>query len=222
MKVVSMDSPLKISIKSVPMVARRNASDVLIKVIALHANHRAKVKTGEHVFIIGAGAIGLLAAQVAMVYGAIPIVMDIEEERLKVARVIGVQYTLNPAQGKVVYQVHKITKGRMAEVVIEASGSQGAIYGMFDYVAYAGRIALVGWTNGEIPLPTAVITKKELDVVGSRTSAGEFDEAVYLIQSKQVKVDSLISHMVTLDDIPNAIEKIAAHPGKFMKVVAVR
>jgi L-gulonate 5-dehydrogenase len=189
--------------------------------IALHANHQAKVKTGEHVLIIGAGAIGLLAAQVAQVYGAIPIVMDIEKARLKLARAIGVPYTLQPGEGNVVEQVQEITHGRMAEAVIEASGAKSAIYSIFDYVSYAGRIVLVGWPKGETPLDTAVITKKELTVAGSRNSVGEFAEATQLIHSKQVQLEPLISRVVTLEGIPDAVESIASHPDKFMKVVAV-
>ncbi|MBU2703382.1 2-desacetyl-2-hydroxyethyl bacteriochlorophyllide A dehydrogenase [Sporomusaceae bacterium BoRhaA] len=189
--------------------------------IALHANHQAKVKTREHVLIIGAGTIGLLAAQVAQVYGAIPIVMDIEKERLKLARAIGMPYTLQPGEGNVIEQVQEITHGRMAEAVIEASGAKSAIYSIFDYVSYAGRIVLVGWPKGETPLATAVITKKELTVAGSRNSVGEFAEATQLIQSKQVQLEPLISRVVTLEGIPDAVESIASHPDKFMKVVAV-
>ena len=189
--------------------------------IALHANHRPKVKAGEHVLIIGAGAIGLLAAQVAISYGAFPIVMDLVEERLELARSLCVQHTVNPVKDQAAEKIKKITNGRMAEVVIEASGSKAAIQSLFDYVAYAGRIALVGWPNSEIPLNTAMITKKELDIVGSRTSAGEFAEAIELIKDKKVVVDPLISKIVTLDEIPAAVIDIAKHPDKFIKVVAV-
>jgi 2-desacetyl-2-hydroxyethyl bacteriochlorophyllide A dehydrogenase len=189
--------------------------------IALHANHRAKVKNNEHVLIIGAGAIGLLAAQVAMVYGAVPIIMDLVDERLQLASALGVKHTINPVKEDAVEKIKKVTNGRMAEVVIEASGSKVAIQSMFNYVSYAGRIALVGWPNTDIPLATSMITKKELDVVGSRTSAGEFDEAIELIKNKKVAVDPLISAVVALNDIPGTVENIAKHPEKFVKVVAV-
>jgi 2-desacetyl-2-hydroxyethyl bacteriochlorophyllide A dehydrogenase len=189
--------------------------------IALHANHRARVKEGEHVLIIGAGAIGLLSAQVAMVYGAIPVVVDVEVTRLQLAKEIGIPHTLHPVQGNVIQGLSAITKGRMAEVVIEASGANGAVHGMFDYASAAGRIALVGWVNGETPLPTAVITKKELDIVGSRSSVNEFPEAIALLQNKQVQVDKIISRVVSFDEIPDAIMNMAGFPDQFVKVVAV-
>jgi len=189
--------------------------------IALHSIHRPKVKAGEHVLIIGAGPIGLLAAQVANVYGAVPIVMDLVEERLDLAKALGVKHTINISREDAVQTISAITNGRMAEVVIEESGAKAAIQGAIEYVSFAGRIALVGWPNTEIPLPTAMITKKELDIVGSRTSAGEFAEATELIYNKKINVDALISQVVTLDEVPSAVQQIAKHPDQFMKVVAV-
>lgn len=189
--------------------------------IALHSIHRPKVAAGEHVLLIGAGPIGLLAAQVANVYGATPIVMDLVDERLELAKTLGVKHTINITKENTIEKIKEITNGRMVEVVIEASGAKAAIQSALDYVSFAGRIALVGWPNTEIPLPTALITKKELDIVGSRTSAGEFEEATELIYNKRINVDALISKVVTLDEVPSAVQQIAKHPDQFMKVVAV-
>jgi 2-desacetyl-2-hydroxyethyl bacteriochlorophyllide A dehydrogenase len=189
--------------------------------IALHSIHRPRVAAGEHVLLIGAGPIGLLAAQVANVYGATPIVMDLVDERLELAKTLGVKHTINITKENALEKIKEITNGRMVEVVIEASGAKAAIQSALDYVSFAGRIALVGWPNTEIPLPTALITKKELDIVGSRTSAGEFEEATELIYNKRINVDALISKVVTLDEVPSAVEQIAKHPDQFMKVVAV-
>ncbi|HWR44481.1 zinc-binding alcohol dehydrogenase family protein [Sporomusa sp.] len=189
--------------------------------IALHSIHRPRVIAGEHVLLIGAGPIGLLAAQVANVYGATPIVMDLVDERLELAKTLGVKHTINITKENAVETIRKITNGRMVEVVVEASGAKAAIQSVIDYVSFAGRIALVGWPNSEIPLPTAMITKKELNIVGSRTSVGEFKEATELIYDKKINVDPLISKVVTLDEVPSVLQQIAEHPDKFMKVVAV-
>lgn len=189
--------------------------------IALHSVHRPKLKNGEHVLIIGAGPIGLLAAQVANVYGATPIVMDLVDERLELAKGLGVKHVVNPTKQIAADVIKDITNGRMAEVVVEASGAKAAIQSIFDYVSFAGRVALVGWPNTEIPLNTAMVTKKELDIVGSRTSVGEFQEAIELIYHNKVKVDPLISNVITLDEVPEAVRQLAEHPEKFMKVVAV-
>lgn len=189
--------------------------------ISIHAIHRGKVKKGEHVVINGSGPIGLLAAQYAMAIGAIPIVSDPVQERLDYAREIGITYTVNPATEKAVEKIKEYTNGRMAEVIIEASGNAMAIRSSIDYVAYSGRIVLVGWPKKEIELPTAMFTKKELDVVGSRNSYQEFPESIELIASGKVKVESVISNVIQFNEIPEYVKDIAQHPGNYLKVIAI-
>ncbi|MDF2522420.1 MAG: theronine dehydrogenase-like Zn-dependent dehydrogenase [Clostridiales bacterium] len=189
--------------------------------IALHSNHMPGVKKGEHVVITGSGTIGLLAAQVAMVLGAFPIVIDLVDERLELAKNLGIKTVINPMKDNAIEKIKEFTNGRMGEVVIEASGAKAAIQSAFDYVSYAGRICLVGWPNADIPIPTAMITKKELTVVGSRTSVREFKEAIDLIYHKTVSIDPIITKVVTFEEIPQVVEDISKNPDKFLKVLAV-
>lgn len=57
--------------------------------IALHGLHRTQLKKGEHIAVIGAGTIGLMAALAALSYGAVPILLDIVPERLELAKKLG-------------------------------------------------------------------------------------------------------------------------------------
>lgn len=189
--------------------------------IALHSLHRSRVKEGEHVVICGAGPIGVMAGLVAQVYGAEPILIDPVQSRLDFAKNQGIKYTVNPVSENAVEVIKEITKGRMAEAVIEASGANASIKSMMDYASYAGRISLVGWPKGEISILTSMITKKELDIVGSRTSSGEFQEALELISSKKVDVKPFISSIVPLEGVPEALVDLSEHPDKYMKIVAV-
>jgi 2-desacetyl-2-hydroxyethyl bacteriochlorophyllide A dehydrogenase len=190
-------------------------------VIAMHAIQQAQTRAGEHVVISGAGQIGLLAAQYALTIGAIPVVVDPVDERLALAGNLGVVHTINPASSDALAEIKTITKGRMAEVVIEASGDARAIRGAIDYVAYAGRISLVGWPKGEIALPTALITKKELTVRGSRNSVGQFPESLRLISEGKIDVAALLTKSVSLDDTPATVVDIAAHPERYLKVTCL-
>jgi len=190
-------------------------------VIAMHAIKQSATKAGEHVVITGAGQIGLLAAQYALTIGAIPVVVDPVDERLALARTLGVINTINPLNSDVVAEVKTITNGRMAEVVIEASGDARAIRGAIDYVAYAGRISLVGWPKSDIPLPTALFTKKELTIRGSRNSVGQFPESLRLISEGKVNVKALLTKTVSIDDAPATVVDIAEHPERYLKVTCM-
>ncbi len=189
--------------------------------ISVHAVKRARVVRAEHLAVTGAGPIGLLAALYAQVIGAVPIVIDPLDERLAAARALGIPFAINPAQESAVDRIREITGGRMAEAVIEASGSGAAIRSSIDYAAYSGRIALVGWPKADVSLPTAMFTKKELDVVGSRNSRGDFAESIELVATGRIDVTAMITRTVPFKDAPDAVQEIAARPEKFMKVVTL-
>ena len=190
-------------------------------VIAMHAVKQAEVKAGEHVAITGAGQIGLLAAQYALTLGALPIVVDPVDERLALATRLGVPHVINPVSQDAVAQIKAITKARMAEAAIEASGAASAIRAMVDYVAYAGRIALVGWPKSDIPMPTALFTKKELTIRGSRNSVGQFPESLRLIAEGKVDVAALLTKTVSLEETPATVVDIAEHPERYLKVTCL-
>ena len=189
--------------------------------ISVHAVKRARLAEGEHLAVAGVGPIGLLAAQYALVIGAVPMVIDPLEERLALARTLGIPFGINPVEENAVDRVREITGGRMAEAVVEASGSDDAIRSSIDYVAYSGRIALVGWPKREVSLPTALFTKKELDVMGSRNSRHAFAESIALVAGGKIDVASLVTRTVSFDEAPAAVREIAAYPERFMKVVAL-
>ena len=190
-------------------------------VISMHAVTQPETKAGEHVVITGCGPIGLLAAQYALTIGAIPIVVDPVDERLALAKTLGVPHTVNPVTSDAVKEISDLTNGRMAEVVIEASGDARAIRGAIDYVSFAGRVSLVGWPKNEIPLPTALFTKKELTIVGSRNSVGAFPESLRLIAENKVDVAALVTKTVSLEEIPETVADISEHPERYLKVIGL-
>lgn len=186
--------------------------------IALHGIHRLNLKAGEHIAINGAGPIGLLAAMVALHYGAEPIMIDLVKERLDFAKSLGVRYTINLREEDLVEKVNEYTNGRMAECVMEASGTNSAIRATLDIVSHAGRIALTGWPKQETPIPTDIITRKEVDVRGARTSAGEFPEAIDLIYHQKVDARRILTKVISIDEAPETIRDIEKNPGNYMKV----
>jgi L-gulonate 5-dehydrogenase len=190
-------------------------------VISMHAIQQAETKAGQHVVITGAGQIGLLAAQYAIAIGAVPIVVDPVDERLALARTLGVIHTVNPVTTDSVEDIKRITHDRMAEVVIEASGDARAIRNAIDYVSYAGHISLVGWPKSDIPLPTGLFTKKELTIRGSRNSVGQFPESLRLISEGKINVAALLTKTVSMEETPATVADIAEHPDRYLKVTCL-
>lgn len=187
--------------------------------ISLHGIHRGGLKRGEYCVIIGAGPIGLVAGLAAQAYGAHAILLDLVEERLEFAKTIGIEYAINSGKEDPVERIAEITNGEMAQLVMECSGANAAIRSTLDYVSNAGRITLTGWPKKETSIPTDVITKKEIDIRGARTSAGEFEEALDLIYTKKVDMNKILTKVISLDEVPNTIVDIEKNPGDYMKVV---
>ena len=187
--------------------------------ISLHGIHRGSLKAGEYCAIYGAGPIGLVAGMAAQAYGAHAIVIDLVQERLDFAKSVGIEHVINSGKEDPVARVAEITGGMMAQLVMECTGANVCIRGTLDLVCNAGRVTLTGWPKGETSLPTDVITKKEIDIRGARTSAGEFQEALELIASKRVDMRRILTKTVTMDEAPAAIIDIEKNPGDYMKVV---
>lgn len=186
--------------------------------IALHGLHRLQLKAGEHIAISGAGPIGLLAAMAAIHYGAEPILIDLVEERLEFAKTLGVKYVVNLKTDDLLSKIEEYTNGRMCECVMEASGANAAIRSALDIVCHAGRIIFTGWPKKETLIPTDMITRKEIDIRGARTSAGEFEEAIDLICNNKVDVRKILTKVITVDEAPETIRDIEKNPGNYLKV----
>lgn len=189
--------------------------------IALHGVHRLKLKAGEFIAISGAGPIGMLVAMVALAYDAHPILIDLVEERLEFARSLGVKYTVNLKTDNLVEKISEYTNGKMVQCALEASGANSAIRATLDIICQAGRIAFTGWPHKETSLPTDMITRKELDLLGARNAYHEFEEAVELIYSGKVDARRILTKVVTVDEAPATVRDISENPGNCMKVNVV-
>lgn len=187
--------------------------------ISLHGVHRGGCREGEYCAIIGAGPIGLVAGLVAQAYGGHGILMDLVQERLDFAKSLGIEYVINSGKEDAAKRIAEITGGTMAQQIMECSGANGAIRSTLDYVSNAGRITLTGWPKKETLIPTDMITKKEIDIRGARTSAGEFEEALDLIRTKRVDMNQILTKVIPIREVPETIKDIEKNPGNYMKVV---
>lgn len=187
--------------------------------ISLHGVHRGALKAGEFCAIYGAGPIGLLAAMIAEAYGAHAILIDVVQERLDFGKELGVEYIINSSKENPAEKIAEITNGMMAQLVMECTGANVCIRNTLDLVSNAGRITFTGWPKSETSLPTDVITKKEIDIRGARTSAGEFEEAIDLIVSGRVDVKKILTKVISVEEAADTIIDIEKNPGNYMKVV---
>lgn len=101
--------------------------------------------------MIGAGILGQLAIQFSKWSGGLPIIcVDLSENRLKIAKKSGAHYAIGSRGEDIQEEIKKITKGRMADVVFEVTGSPKVIPWSLKLLRRLGRYILLGSTRGRI------------------------------------------------------------------------
>ena len=175
--------------------------------IGCHAVNRGAPQPGEHVLVIGAGPIGLSAVEFARLSGARTIVMDMNAARLAFLRdKMGVPDTILLAPGgeaAALEELAAITGGQLADVVVDATGSNKSMAGALACCAYAGRLVFVGITQQEVSfLHAPIMHRREITIMASRNAlAPDFTRIVSLIEEGRIDTAPWITHHAKFDDM---------------------
>ena len=122
---------------------------------------------GEDVLITGAGPIGIMSAQVARFAGARYIVItDISEERLALARTMGVDVAVNVLSKNLRDVMHDLGMSEGFDIAFEMSGSPAALPQILDNVGHGARIALLGLPSKPIEIDWAKVITNMVTIKG--------------------------------------------------------
>lgn len=175
--------------------------------IGCHAVNRGAPQPGEHVLVIGAGPIGLSVVEFARLSGARTIVMDMNAARLQFVREkMGVPDTilLTPGgEAAAIEELAKITNSQLADVVVDATGSNKSMAAALGYCAFAGRLVYVGITQQEVGfLHAPILHRREVTIMASRNAlAGDFTRIISLIEDGQIDTRPWITHHAKFDEM---------------------
>jgi len=188
--------------------------------VGFHAVSRATVTDLDVVLVIGCGMIGIGAIIRSSIRGARVIAMDMDDEKLSLAKELGASFTINSKTEDVHTRLQEITKGLGPDVVIEAVGASITYQTAINEVAFTGRVVCIGYAKSEIAFETKYFVQKELDIRGSRNAMPEDFRAVmeYLKRNTCPK-DKLISGIYEPEEAQLALEKWADHPGKIFRIL---
>lgn len=188
--------------------------------ISYHALHRAAVKPGDKVLVVGAGPIGLFALISAKAQGAEVYVADVLDGRLAKATHFGADGVINSAKSDIVEEAMRITSGNGFDVCVEACGQSVTFLNCIDCAAFAANIILIGNGKKETTFLHSILLKKELNVFGSRNSyAKDFREVIDLIASGKVNVLDMVSAVYPMAEADVAFKALASNDGSLAKVL---
>jgi threonine dehydrogenase-like Zn-dependent dehydrogenase len=185
--------------------------------IGFHACDRGRVKSGDHVLVIGAGPIGLGAALIAKDRGAKVGIVDPLESRLRLAQELGLDFTSQGGSNTESDVVHQF--GCKPNVVIEAVGSPKTLEQAIEIVSAAGRVVFVGWTSEPPQWRPDSFLKKELDLLGSRNSCGIFPDVIDFCCRNLDKIKRFVTHRFKMEEIEKAMDLMDTLSMQTMKVI---
>ena len=156
----------------------------------------------EDVLVSGAGPIGIMAALVAQFQGARHVVVsDLSDERLELARSLGLKHTINPTRDSFT-DLYKRTNMREGfDIGLEMSGSAAALTTMIDHMVHGGRIALLGTPTADVQLDLAKVIFSMLTLQGV-TGRQMFETwyAMSSLLSSGLDISGVITHRFSHTD----------------------
>lgn len=202
-----------VSVNDVYTIPERitDAEAVFIEHIAtaLNALSKLNLEKGEQIVIMGATVDGIILAQLAMYYQAVPIIVDMQEDMLKLAQQAGVYFTVNAVDDDVCKKILALTGGHMASACAYLVGSHMPLQSAWDYTAVRGRVAVIGKNVvGDLNCNLNGMLEKNINLYTVVGCGKHYSSAINLLANHTVKVDSLYDNIVAFGDIPSAYESL--------------
>jgi S-(hydroxymethyl)glutathione dehydrogenase / alcohol dehydrogenase len=177
------------------------------------ALNTAQVKPGSSVAVIGCGGVGQSVVQGARIAGASTIIaIDLAEGRRDASLQVGATHAVDPADADPVEQVRALTGGRGADFTFEVVGLPQLMVQAFQMARVEGTVTLVGMpakdTTLTLPAIPAVFSGKRLagSAVGGSQVLRDMPRYVRLAESGQLRLDSMVSNRIKLEEINHGID----------------
>jgi len=180
-----------------------------------------QVKPGDTIAIIGAGPVGLAALLTSQFYTPAEIIMiDMDDNRLAVAKKFGATHIVNSSEGKAVEKVMKLTNNKGVDVAIEAVGVEATFELCSEIVGAGGHIANIGVHGKSVILHMETLWSKNITITTRLVDTVTTPMLFKTVQSKKIEPKNLITHHFKLNQVAEAYEIFGnAAKEKALKVI---
>jgi threonine dehydrogenase-like Zn-dependent dehydrogenase len=188
--------------------------------VGFHAVARGRVTAQDSIAVFGCGGVGLGAIAASGFRGARTIGIDVDDDKLNLARKTGAAETINTSKESLHQRLLDLTNGRGPDVIIEAIGLPQTFRAAVEEVAFTGRVVYIGYAKEPVAYETRLFVQKELDIMGSRNAMPEdFREVIRMLEDHRFPVDDAVSSVLPLADAPNALRAWSENPAGFAKIM---
>lgn len=180
-----------------------------------------QVKPGDTVAIVGSGPVGLAALLTAQFFTPAEIIMvDLDDNRLAVAKTFGATKTVNSSDGKAVEEIMRLTGNKGVDVAIEAVGIPATFELCESIIAPGGHIANVGVHGKSVELHLETLWAQNITITTRLVDTVTTPMLLKVVQSDKLKPRQLITHHFKLSDIIAAYDTFKhADREKALKVI---
>lgn len=176
---------------------------------AYGAVKNADLKPNDNVVIIGAGGgLGLMAVQLAKaVTGARIIALDLDQEKLKVAKENGANEIVSPKDGDPAKRIMEITDNLGADAIIDFVNASKTVETDMKMLRRRGRVVLVGLFGGELKLSLVSMPTRAYRLIGSYT--GSLSDLIELVSlAKRGVIKPVVSNRFKLSQATEALQML--------------
>lgn len=187
--------------------------------VAFHAVNRTPITLGDSAVVVGAGMIGLLVIQTLRLKGLGRIIaVDLDDGKLELARRLGAEESVNARSPDAALRIQELTGGG-ADVALECVGAAAPIGTAIASLKKGGALTLVGNLAPRVEMPLQAIVTRELTLLGTCGSSGEYPACLDMMARGRIDVKPLISARAPLESGPGLFDRLYAHEPGLMKVI---
>lgn len=179
------------------------------------------VKPGDAIAIVGAGPVGMSVLLTSQFYSPATIIMiDLDENRLELAKQIGATHTINSATQNVLEEIKKIVGDEGVDVAIEAVGIPQTWDICQQIVKPGGNIANVGVHGKKVDFQIQDLWIKNLTITTGLVNTNTTSMLIKTVSTNKLPLNKLITHRFGLNEIERAYEVfLNASTENAMKVI---
>ena len=188
--------------------------------VAVHAVNLTLLELGQSAVVIGCGTIGLLCLQSLRAAGCGKLfAVDPDESRRERALGVGADEAFDPRAVDVAAEVAARTGGLGADLAMEAVGATDPVNTAVSVVRKGGVVTLVGNVSPTIEFPLQSVVTREIRIVGTCGSNGEYPECLELMSRGVIDVNPLITAVEPLTTGPAWFDRLYAQEPGLLKVI---
>lgn len=160
--------------------------------------------------VVGTGIIGMLFIQLIKLSGGRVVAIDLDNDRLSMARFLGAEYTINPSNQNVVQEIKDITDIGV-DIAILTVTNKYTLGEALKYLRDGGTVNIFGASGKESKFEVDFerVFKREMSIISSYSATPETLKRAYdIITGKKINLSPLISEVMPLSDFKKGLDQV--------------